>query len=114
MFLEEGLVSRLTAREEEEVQEHMKEVTTVRKKRKISEHELSLSLRSREEVERTITGIFGKRQKFTKKKLGCLHLGTDQVLCGFTTVMGTLAYTIFLSFLFLCLWTWTLDFGLRN
>lgn len=60
-----GLVSRVTAREEEEVQEQMEEVTTVRKRLNMSEHELSLPQHSVGEVERAVLHFFGKWQKFT-------------------------------------------------
>lgn len=49
------------------MQEQMEEVTTVRKRLNMSEHELSLPQHSVEEVERAIIGFFlGKWQKFTK------------------------------------------------
>lgn len=55
----------MTAREEEEVQEQMEEVTTVRKRLNMSEHELSLPQHSVGEVERAVLDFFGKWQKFT-------------------------------------------------
>lgn len=70
-----GLVSRVTARELDEVQEQMEEVTTVRKRQNMSEHELGLTQHSVEEVERAIAGFcFGKWQKFTKTTIKATSL----------------------------------------